>query len=160
MFKYASCDTELMRAMENNLIDKVADENHNLSKIARAIEYLSVAADIFDNANMSEESDEVTSILESLAGLNKTAEMSITCMEEVSAILKEKVPSIVVRSATARAGGTDRMCVLSVTYAASDNVDELKVKNNIRNALVNTQISSPEGWFIRPEEVLVQRVKE
>lgn len=67
MFKNASCDNELMESMGKNLIAKSVEETHKFSKIAQAIEYLGAAADIFDEANMSEEAAELTEILESLA---------------------------------------------------------------------------------------------
>jgi len=67
MFKYASCDDELMQSMGKNLVSKDLEETHKFKKIAKAIEYLGAAADIFDNANMSEEAAELTEILESLA---------------------------------------------------------------------------------------------
>lgn len=67
MFKSASCDTELMQAMEKSLAAKELEDTHQFNKIAKAIEYLSAAADIFDQANMSEEAAELTEILESLA---------------------------------------------------------------------------------------------
>lgn len=67
MFKYASCDDELMQSMGKNLVSKDLEETYKFKKIAKAIEYLGAAADIFDNANMSEEAAELTEILESLA---------------------------------------------------------------------------------------------
>ena len=59
---------EIYRTMEKNLLVKQAsDNNHGLSKIAKATEYLSAAAEIFEQAGMVEPAIEITEVLEDLA---------------------------------------------------------------------------------------------
>lgn len=59
---------ELQRSMEKNLVVKQAgDNNQGLSKVAKATEYLSAAADIFEQAGMVEPAEEITKVLEELA---------------------------------------------------------------------------------------------
>lgn len=59
---------ELYRSMEKNLVVKQAsDNNHGLGKIAKATEYLSAAADIFEQAGMVEPATEITEVLQELA---------------------------------------------------------------------------------------------
>jgi hypothetical protein len=66
MFKNASSEAEIMEIMGKNLVSQELEETYKFNKIAKAIEYLAAAADIFDDAEMTEEAAEVTDILESL----------------------------------------------------------------------------------------------
>jgi hypothetical protein len=70
MFKYASVEEELIQSMQKQLKANDFEKNHKFIKIAQAIEYVKAAADIFDNADMSEEVDELTNILINLQGQN------------------------------------------------------------------------------------------
>lgn len=59
---------ELYRSMEKNLVVKQAsDNNHGLTKLAKATEYLSAAAEIFEQAGMTEPAEEITEVLQDLA---------------------------------------------------------------------------------------------
>ncbi len=67
MFKFGSCSQELMDTMEKSLIVNAMEKNHKFTKLAKAAEYLNTAANIFDNAGMTEEAAELTAILETLS---------------------------------------------------------------------------------------------
>lgn len=64
MFKGGSVEDELMRSMEKELVSKQLDNKHGFDKLAKAIDYLNAAADIFENAGLHKEAEEITNILE------------------------------------------------------------------------------------------------
>lgn len=63
MFKQPSFEDELFQGMQKNLVANKTEHQHGFSKIAKAIDLLNVAADIFDQAGMVSESQEITDIL-------------------------------------------------------------------------------------------------
>ena len=67
MFKIGSFEDELMESMKNKLAENQIDSQRGFSKIAKATDFLSLAADLLDQADMQEEADDVTSIMESIA---------------------------------------------------------------------------------------------
>lgn len=67
MFKIDSFEAELYESMSKNLLTKQAEEKHNFNKIAKAVDYLNNAAELFEKAGMDEESYEVLSVLNSVA---------------------------------------------------------------------------------------------
>jgi hypothetical protein len=67
MFKTASVESELLRSMEQNLVKSQVETEHGFNKLAQAIDLLSSAAAIFDEAGMHQEADSVTEILQGLA---------------------------------------------------------------------------------------------
>lgn len=68
MFKLGSFEAELKTAMEKNLISNQVDNQHGFSKLAKAADYLNIAANIFEKAGMTEEAAEITNVL---IGLSK-----------------------------------------------------------------------------------------
>jgi hypothetical protein len=72
MFKYGSFEEEIYRSMEKKLVAKQVEDTHGLNKLAKAADYLNVAAELFDNAGMHEQAAEVTEVLRKLAVQLKT----------------------------------------------------------------------------------------
>ena len=66
MFKGGSIEDELMRSMEKELVGKQLEEKHGFNKLAKAIDYLNAAANIFEQAGLHKEAEEVTEILETM----------------------------------------------------------------------------------------------
>ena len=71
MFKNNSFENEIYQSMEKNLVANQVEDTHGFNKIAKAIDYLNNAANIFEKAGMFSEAAEVTEILESFAGKDK-----------------------------------------------------------------------------------------
>lgn len=66
MFKTASTESEILRSMEQNLAKSQVETEHGFNKLAQAVDLLSAAAAIFDQAGMHQEADSVTEILQAL----------------------------------------------------------------------------------------------
>lgn len=67
MFKQGSFEDEIFRSMETSLVKTQTEEKHGLSKLAKAADLLNEAASIFDDAEMFQESKDVSDILQNLA---------------------------------------------------------------------------------------------
>lgn len=67
MFKQGSVEDEIFRSMETSLVKNQVEDRHGFDKLAKAADLLSIAAEIFDNAGMFQESDEIAEILKSLS---------------------------------------------------------------------------------------------
>jgi hypothetical protein len=67
MFKKSSFEDEIYHSMEKQLVAKQVEDKHGFSKLAQAADYLNAAAEIFDQAGMTEQADEVTEVLQGLA---------------------------------------------------------------------------------------------
>lgn len=68
MFKQASFEDEIFRSMEKTLVKNQAEQKtHGLTRLAKAVDFLNHAADIFDRAGMTEEADMIAGILAGLA---------------------------------------------------------------------------------------------
>jgi hypothetical protein len=67
MFKTASFEEEIYRSMEKKLVSNQLEEKHGFTRLAQAADYLNAAAEIFDQAGMTEQSEEVTEVLQGLA---------------------------------------------------------------------------------------------
>lgn len=67
MFKQGSFEDEIFRSMETSLVKNQTEEKHGLSKLAKAADLLNEAASIFDDAEMFQESKDVSDILQNLA---------------------------------------------------------------------------------------------
>lgn len=67
MFKIASVADELYNSMERTLVSHQVDERQGFSKLARAIDYLNLAAKIFEKSGLNSEANEITKVLQSLA---------------------------------------------------------------------------------------------
>lgn len=68
MFKNNSFENELYKAMEKHLVANQVEDNHGFKKLAKAIDYLNNAADLFEDAGLYTEAAEVVDILETFAG--------------------------------------------------------------------------------------------
>lgn len=66
MFKSSSIEDELLDSMERELVASQLEEQHGFNKLAKAIDHLNAAADIFDQSGMSKEAEELTKILSSM----------------------------------------------------------------------------------------------
>jgi hypothetical protein len=60
-------EDEISSSMEKNLQEKSLESKFAFSKLSRAANYLSYAAELFDKAGMSEEMEETLSLLKKLA---------------------------------------------------------------------------------------------
>jgi hypothetical protein len=67
MFKNSSFEEEIYRSMEKQLVSNQVENKHGFKRIAQAAEYLNAAAEIFDQAGMSEQAKEITEVLHGLA---------------------------------------------------------------------------------------------
>ncbi len=68
MFKQASVADELLRSMEKTLVkNQTVKSTHELTKLAKAVDYLNDAAAIFERAGMTAEADLITEVLAGLA---------------------------------------------------------------------------------------------
>jgi hypothetical protein len=66
MFKQADFSDEIYRSMEKQLVSNQVETTYGFNKLAKATELLSAAAEIFEQAGMSETSEEITEVLQSL----------------------------------------------------------------------------------------------
>jgi hypothetical protein len=66
MFKQASFEDEIYRSMEKQLVSNQVETTYGFNKLAKATELLSAAAEIFEQAGMSETSSEITDVLQGL----------------------------------------------------------------------------------------------
>jgi len=94
MFKKSGFEDEIYRCMEKQLVSNQVEDNHGFKRIAKAAEYLEAAAEIFDQAGMTHESEETISVLHSLA----MEEFSITNLagledKDLHNILEMSTPS-------------------------------------------------------------------
>jgi uncharacterized protein YyaL (SSP411 family) len=80
MFKKASFEDEIYSSMEKQLVSNQLEDNHGFSKIAKAIDCLNAAAEIFEQAAMSEQAEEIIEVLQGLARQvpSKTSSISET----------------------------------------------------------------------------------
>jgi hypothetical protein len=67
MFKSGSFEEEIRQSMEKTLVATQVEQNHGLKKLAQAADYLNAAAEIFEQAGMSEQAEEITEVLQGLA---------------------------------------------------------------------------------------------
>lgn len=69
MFKTASFEEEIYRSMEKQLVSNQVEEKHGFKRLAQAIDYLNNAAEIFDQAGMTEQSKDITEVLQGMVQL-------------------------------------------------------------------------------------------
>lgn len=67
MFRMGSFEDEIYRSMETSLAKNQTENTYGFQRLAKAVDFLNTAAEIFDQAGMSEESRQITEILRSLA---------------------------------------------------------------------------------------------
>jgi hypothetical protein len=67
MFKASSFEDEIYRSMEKKLVASQLENKYSFDKLAKAAGFLNAAAEIFEQAGMISEANEITNILEELA---------------------------------------------------------------------------------------------
>jgi hypothetical protein len=67
MFKKASFEDEIYHSMEKQLVATQVENEHGFKRLAQAADYLNAAAEIFEQAGMSEQADEITEVLHGLS---------------------------------------------------------------------------------------------
>lgn len=66
MFKQDNFSNSIMESMEKSLLANQEESIHGFNKIAKAVDFLHKAAEILDDADMLEASDDLSKVLESL----------------------------------------------------------------------------------------------
>jgi len=66
MFKKASFEEEIYSSMEKQLVSNQLEDKHGFSKMAKAIDCLNAAAEIFEQAGMPKQTAEITEVLHGL----------------------------------------------------------------------------------------------
>lgn len=81
MFKTGSFGDEIYHSMEKQLVSNQLEDKHGFNKLSKAANYLHAAAEIFEQAGMSEQAEEITEVLQGLAQefAGKTASSSEKC---------------------------------------------------------------------------------
>ena len=72
MFKQASFEEEIYRSMQKQLVSNQVESQYGFTRLAQAVDYLPAAAEIFDQAGMVEQAQEITEVLLELKN-NKTS---------------------------------------------------------------------------------------
>ena len=67
MFKSGGIEDELFHSMKKNLVANQLESQHGFNKLAKAIDYLNAAADIFDQTGLYKEAADVTKVLSKIA---------------------------------------------------------------------------------------------
>lgn len=63
MFKSSSFSNEIYHSMEKTLVKSQVENTYGINKLAKAVDYLSDAAAIFESAGMCSEAAQITEIL-------------------------------------------------------------------------------------------------
>ena len=66
MFKKANLEDEIYRSMEKQLVTNQSEDSYGFNKLAKAVDYMNAAAEIFEQAGMQQEAKEVTEVLQEL----------------------------------------------------------------------------------------------
>lgn len=67
LFKFGSLEEEIMKSMETTLVKYQKDQMYGHEKLAKAVDHLSAAAEIFDDTGFSREAEFVTRLIEKIA---------------------------------------------------------------------------------------------
>lgn len=67
MFKKASFEEEIYRSMETKLVSGQVENKYGFNKLAKAADLLNAAAEIFEQAGMTQQANEVIEVLQDLA---------------------------------------------------------------------------------------------
>jgi len=84
MFKRGSIEIELMNSMEKQLVSAQIEDQYKFDRLAKAIDYLNAAANIFEENGLHKTAEEVTEIIGDMA-----SEESDTSPEKVIDIIKQ-----------------------------------------------------------------------
>ena len=77
--------TDIMSSMKNNLISNTIEDKFSFNKLAKAIDYLNDAAEIFDKNELYDQSNEINKVLISLA-VNQLISESFSIKDFISKI--------------------------------------------------------------------------
>ena len=66
MYKIGSCTEELSLNMEKALLANQTEKKYSFNKLAKAVDYLNLAADIFEKAGLTKEAEAIVSILQDI----------------------------------------------------------------------------------------------
>lgn len=66
MFKISSFEDEIYKSMEKQLVANQTEDTYGFNKLAQVADYLNKAAEIFDEAGMIDEANQVTLVLKNL----------------------------------------------------------------------------------------------
>jgi hypothetical protein len=67
LFKFGSFEDEIMKSMETTLVKYQKDQMYSHEKLAKAVDHLSAAAEIFDDTGFSKEAEALTKLIEKIA---------------------------------------------------------------------------------------------
>lgn len=67
LFKFGSFEEEIMKSMENTLVKYQKDQMYSHEKLAKAVDHLNAAAEIFDDTGFNKESEFITKLIEKIA---------------------------------------------------------------------------------------------
>jgi hypothetical protein len=81
MFKLGSFEGELAKGMETKLIARQTENQFSLDRIAKAVDFLNAASQIFDDTGFYAEAEVLTSMLERIAN-NKLVPQTVKTAEE------------------------------------------------------------------------------
>lgn len=71
LFATSGFEDEIYRSMEKQLVDNQLENQHGFKRLAQAADLLGKAAEIFEQAGMTETADDITEVLQNLAGALK-----------------------------------------------------------------------------------------
>lgn len=63
MFKNSSFVDEIYHSMEKTLVSNQTENKYGFDKLSKAADYLNAAAEVFENAGMYKQANEVTEVL-------------------------------------------------------------------------------------------------
>ncbi len=67
LFKFGSVEDEIMKSMETTLVKYQKDQMYGHEKLAKAVDHLNAAAEIFDNTGFNKEAEFITKLIEKIA---------------------------------------------------------------------------------------------
>lgn len=67
MFKSSSFEEEIRQSMEKTLVSNEVEKNHGFKRLAQAADYLNAAAEIFEQAGMTKQAEDIVEVLQGLA---------------------------------------------------------------------------------------------
>lgn len=67
LFKFGSFEDEIMKSMETTLVKYQKDQMYSHDKLAKAVDHLSAAAEIFDDTGFNKEAELLTRFIEKIA---------------------------------------------------------------------------------------------
>lgn len=78
MFKLGGFEEEIYRSMEKQLVSNQSENEHGLQKLAKAVDCLNAAAEIFTQAGMPDKAAEITEVLRGLTNVLSSKASSLS----------------------------------------------------------------------------------